>query len=39
MDQLNMPAYFGREWYSNMGDKRQSVYFTYERNIFLRSLL
>ena len=26
---IKVPAYFGREWYSNMRDKRQSVYFTY----------
>jgi len=26
---LKIPAHFGNEWYSNFGDKRQSVYFTY----------
>jgi hypothetical protein len=27
---IKVRAYFAREWYSNIGDKRQSVYFTYE---------
>jgi len=27
---IKIRAYFGREWYSNIGDKRQSIYFIYE---------
>jgi len=31
---IKVSAYFGREWYSNMGDKRQAVYFTFNKISF-----
>src|SRR3954453_1968396 len=31
---LKINAHFGNEWHSNMGDKRQSVYFTHEAILF-----
>jgi len=31
---IKVSAYFGREWYSNMGEKRQAVYFTYNKISF-----
>lgn len=31
---LRIPARFGNVWTSNMGDRRQSVYFTYEGRPF-----
>ena len=31
---IKINAYFGREYYSNMGDKRQSVYFTWHGKPF-----